>query len=293
MAEFWKSTPSYWCKFCSTYVKDTSIERKNHEASFKHQNNIQRSLRDLHKNKEREVRDQQRAKDEVARLNGLVEGKPMGQAKSGAILGLKDKGKASQSTGPKLGTAAQRKLQAEQLLALGVQLPEELKREVQGISSWEVVAERVIELEQDQERSLADIIKEEHDVKLDKSLFTSKGVHKRKATAVDDEADAEHGGQSTAWGSKFKHYPGQNSAEGEEQDLDALLNAVSKRKTERETREEMVEGEKGVKREADDPGTAPSLNAVPDVNDAGKTIKQEERENEVPAVIFKKRKVKK
>ena len=72
MAEYWKSTPSYWCKFCSIYVRETPIERKNHEASAKHQNNIQRSLRDLHKNKEREDRDKQRAKDEVARLNGVL-----------------------------------------------------------------------------------------------------------------------------------------------------------------------------------------------------------------------------
>ena len=134
MSEYWKSTPSYWCKFCETYVRDTAGERKNHESTGKHQNNIQRSLRDLHKKQEREQRDQQRAKDEVARLNGLVGGKEGQAARTmSGIAGVRNLGKSSAPEPPKISAAAQRKAHAEQLVALGVELPEELKREVTGV----------------------------------------------------------------------------------------------------------------------------------------------------------------
>ena len=134
MAEYWKSTPSYWCKFCHTYVRDTSIERKNHEASGKHQNNIQRSLRELHKTKGREERDKQRAKDEVARLNGLVGGGEKGVSGPGiTFAGGSGKTAAVHAAPPQISAAAQRKTHAEQLAALGVELPDPLQREVTSV----------------------------------------------------------------------------------------------------------------------------------------------------------------
>src|ERR1700712_2474938 len=97
MSEYWKSTPSYWCKFCAIYVRDSGLERKNHEASAKHQNSIQRNLRELQKGKQREDRDKQRAVDEVARLNGLVSGggKAGSPGAAGGILGAKEVGKVT------------------------------------------------------------------------------------------------------------------------------------------------------------------------------------------------------
>lgn len=137
MASHWKSTPSYWCKFCFTYVRDTPIERKNHDSSAKHQNSIQRSLRELHKTKAREDRDKQRAKDEVARLNGLVGGGKSGTQRPGGanIIGATT---VAASSAPGYD-AAQRKAHAEKLVAMGVQLPDELKREVTGVGEWETV----------------------------------------------------------------------------------------------------------------------------------------------------------
>jgi hypothetical protein len=64
--------PKYWCKFCVTFVKDTKFERQQHEATGRHQGNIQRSLRGLHREQETEQRNKARAQAEVARLNGLV-----------------------------------------------------------------------------------------------------------------------------------------------------------------------------------------------------------------------------
>ncbi|KAJ4301833.1 hypothetical protein N0V90_003929 [Kalmusia sp. IMI 367209] len=72
MAEYWKSTPKYWCKFCRDYIKDTKFERQQHEATGRHQSNIQRSLKGLHREQAATERQKQRAKDEVARLNGRI-----------------------------------------------------------------------------------------------------------------------------------------------------------------------------------------------------------------------------
>lgn len=288
MAEYWKSTPSYWCKFCSIYVKDTGIERKNHETSAKHQNAIQRNLRELQKGKQREDRDQQRAKDEVARLNGLVNGQ--GSAKAGGsggekgILGVKEVGRAasSASTGPTLSASAQRKKHAEQLAAMGVELPEELKREVTGVGGWQTVSERVVEEEQ---QPWNGDIKNEEDNKEDVKDAMSRGVRKRKPEEGEEEEEQP---QKKAWGSKFRQYPGADGDGVEGEDLDALLSGVTAKKPKVEVKNEETEE---VKKEE---GEEKPLDAVPDVNASAANVKQEEgQEQTAPAVVFKKRKVKK
>ncbi|KAI7477333.1 hypothetical protein KC351_g8891 [Hortaea werneckii] len=292
MAEYWKSTPSYWCKFCAIYVRDTTIERKNHEASGKHQNNIQRNLRELQKGKQREDRDQQRAKDEVARLNGIVSGQGKGSGGGDAgetgILGVKDVGKApAASSGSTLSVSAQRKKHAEQLAAMGVELPEELKREVTGVGGWQTVSEKVVE--EEQPWSLSDI-KNEEDSKEDVRDAISRGVRKRKPQGEEDEEEVAPARK--AWGSKFRQYPGAASeGNGGGEDLDALLSGVTAKKPKTE----------GVKKEEDEhvkgeePAEDKPLDTIPDVNaPAAAPVKQEEGEEKAaPAVVFKKRKVKK
>ena len=289
MSEYWKSTPSYWCKFCHTYVRDTGLERKNHESSIKHQNNIQRSLRELHKGKEREDREKQRAKDEVARLNGLVGGQHGNSASTGTggkIIGIQS---VAAAPIPKANAAAQRKAHAEQLAALGVELPDELKREVTGVGGWQTVSEHVVEDDQAATgRSLADIIKQEGESKEDvkEEVALSRGVHKRKADEEEEEAEAAR--KRLAWGSKLKSYPGAIKDEGREEDLDALLSGVKKKP-------EVIEQEAGeadaVKREA----TTEREKSTSDVShvDASMPVKQDDDAEAVAPVMFKKRKVKK
>ncbi|KAI7505582.1 hypothetical protein KC367_g471 [Hortaea werneckii] len=292
MAEYWKSTPSYWCKFCAIYVRDTTIERKNHEASGKHQNNIQRNLRELQKGKQREDRDQQRAKDEVARLNGIVSGQGKGSGGGDAgktgILGVKDVGKApAASSGSTLSLSAQRKKHAEQLAAMGVELPEELKREVTGVGGWQTVSEKVVE--EEQPWSLSDI-KNEEDSKEDVRDAISRGVRKRKPQGEEDEEEVAPARK--AWGSKFRQYPGAASeGNGGEEDLDALLSGVTAKKP--KTEEVKKEEDEHVKGE--EPAEDKPLDTIPDVNaPAAAPVKQEEGEEKAaPAVVFKKRKVKK
>jgi hypothetical protein len=275
MASHWKSTPSYWCKFCSIYVRDTSIERKNHEASAKHQNNIQRSLRELHKGKEREERDKQRAKDEVARLNNLVGGKKVSVTPSAStgpkVTGLKDVTPATK-TQQAVPTYAQRKAQAEQLVALGVKLPPELEREFYGTGGWQTVSETVVENDVKGERSLADIIKGEEDSKDAAQAEINRGIHKRKA---DDEEEDTQPKQRKVWGSTKRTYPGSTGDDDDEQDLDVLLSGVGVKK---EVKSEGVKNE-GVKEEEDETEEKP-LDAIPDADAP-------------PTVVFKKRKGKK
>ena len=212
-------------------MRETPIERKNHESSIKHQNNIQRSLRELHKTKDRDERDKQRAKDEVARLNGLVGGKKAGQTSTtGGIIGAKVI--TGRSNGGKVYDAAQRKAHAEQLAAMGVQLPDELKKEVTGVGEWETVSTRVIdEGEAEAGNSLADILKQENIKKEESKEDVVKGVHKRKADEDEDVLGEEDGRRKkAAWGSRMKVYPGKDVEENDGQDLDALLSGVAKKK---------------------------------------------------------------
>ncbi|KAK4634272.1 hypothetical protein CLAFUW4_01018 [Fulvia fulva] len=309
MSEYWKSTPSYWCKFCSQYVRDTSIERKNHEASAKHQNNIQRSLRELHKNKEHETRDKQRAKDEVARLNGMVGGKA-GSAKSPAAASVVPAAKGPRTTAPAMTSAAQRKAHAEQLAALGVELPDELKKEVAGVGSYQVVNARSVEPAEggsvSVNRSLAEILAEakregqdtdnesKSAVKTEESVETlAKGVYKRKADNEDDDIrDEEAAPKRRAWGRNLKKYPGSHTNDDDTGDLDALLSGV-KRKPDHPKALPKNESE-AVKQEEGDDGME-MLQTIPDVErSAGDAReKQSSEAPTTPAVVFKKRKGKK
>lgn len=294
MSEYWKSTPSYWCKFCEIYVRDTAGERKNHEATGKHQNNIQRSLRNLHKNKEREERDQQRAKDEVARLNGLVDGKgATTTATKPGISGLRNLGKSSAPEPPKLSAAAQRKAHAEQLAALGVELPEELKREVTGVGGWQTVSSTVVDSSRSGSRSLADIKKEEEDIAAGSGAL-SKGVHKRKAEDDEDERDEEAAPKKKIWGNTFKTYPGAK-AEDEDDDLDALLSGVGKKPAQSSgnaaadeptsAAQVKTESGQGIKTETDPTEDATSATTKQEGDDDGAITAP-------PPVMFKKRKAK-
>ena len=273
-------------------MRETPIERKNHESSIKHQNNIQRSLRELHKTKERDERDKQRAKDEVARLNGLVGGKNGAKMmESGGIIGANVITGSSGSG--KVYDAAQRKAHAEQLAALGVQLPDELKKEVTGVGEWETVSTRVIdEGEAATGTSLADILKQES-IKEESKEDVVKGMHKRRADGDEDVlGEDEVRRKKAAWGSRMKAYPGKAVEEDDGQDLDALLSGLA-RKQQPATSEDGGEGQdagNGIKEEPPEPVDAAEV--APDVKaeDGGDA---EDGITAPPIPVFKKRKGKK
>ncbi|EAA28411.1 hypothetical protein GE21DRAFT_9246 [Neurospora crassa] len=159
MAEYWKSTPKYWCKHCSVFVRDTPLERRNHESTAKHQGAIKRSLRDLHRSADQEEREKERARREVERLNGVVSGSGSttprasgsGSGGAGQKGGHKPGGGGAGGAGPTGANAAavglseaDRQRQLEQLAELGVNIPTELRGSMALAGDWEVTNVRVV-----------------------------------------------------------------------------------------------------------------------------------------------------
>ncbi len=205
MSEYWKSTPKYWCKHCKTFVKDTKFEKTNHEATPKHQGNLKRFLRDLHKGHEREERDKQRAKDEVSRLNGIVAG-----SGSKAEGNPWERRPAVPAPSVLNATPADRKKQLAQLADLGVAVPEDFRKEMAMAGDWQTTSERVIYERTKKEEGDRDVKPEALNI----------GVRKRKFEGQEEEEEAGEAVVRRGWGAQVRAYPGTSS----EDDLDALLN---------------------------------------------------------------------
>ncbi|KAK2626774.1 hypothetical protein QTJ16_003949 [Diplocarpon rosae] len=293
MSEYWKSTPKYWCKHCKTYVRDTKFEKANHEATPKHQGNLKRFLRDLHREHEKDEKEKVRSKAEVERLKGLVSGGGSGPTTSSSSSSF---GRAPAQSIPKLqATEAQRKKQLAQLLELGVTLPDEFRSEMAMPGEWQVTSERIIEPE-GAER---------------KPETFALGVRKREVTEDEEELTEA---KKRRWGSTYRTHP----TEEEDFDLDALLNEASRKGKEPETqmdakdeakldpslpasstlRDEFIAQrhkpetvELGVpaviKREPSD-GEAKVVDSLPSMG----SVKQEGGEQSGSGIVFKKRKAK-
>ncbi|RAL12449.1 putative formin binding protein [Aspergillus homomorphus CBS 101889] len=225
MAEYWKSAPKYWCKQCKIFIRDTAFEKAQHEATGKHQGNLKRFLRDIHRNNEQQQREAQRAKSEVERLRQTVAGNAPSQDGSDAAAAPWRRG-----PGATAATAAakpqerpvsleERKRQMAQLADMGVAIPDEFRGEMALAGSWQTVSERVIDGGgEDGEGGKA---------------ARSVGVRKRKLEAgrgdggdeVDEEEiEAKREAErfvSRGWGSSVRRYPGADREE--DTDLDALL----------------------------------------------------------------------
>ncbi|MCJ1387516.1 hypothetical protein MMC18_000359 [Xylographa bjoerkii] len=214
MSEYWKSTPKYWCKHCKTYVRDTKLEKQNHDATPKHQGNIKRFLRDLHRGNERDEREKQRAKDEVARLNG----EPGSSKGSGPrdFPSRRTVTAVSSTSNERQLTPAERKQQMAKLAELGVAVPDEYRREVAMAGDWQVMSETLL-----QER----VKKEEEDADT-KPNGLNVGVRKRKLEGQEDEEEAVEPTTRRGWGSTLRTFPGTMDEDG---DLDVLLSTTSTR----------------------------------------------------------------
>ncbi|KAL3456291.1 hypothetical protein BJX64DRAFT_281467 [Aspergillus heterothallicus] len=201
MAEYWKSAPKYWCKQCKIYIRDTAFERTQHEATGKHQGNLKRFLRDIHRDNERSQRDSQRAKDEVERLRQSVSGKPSDKApwKSASTP------TASAAAPPRPVSVEERKKQMAQLAEMGVAIPDAYRGDMALAGDWQTVSEKVIRAGDEEEAKQPTL-----------------GVRKRKHDLDEEEEEAKREAEkfvSKGWGSATRRYPGAQ----EDEDLDALL----------------------------------------------------------------------
>lgn len=209
-------------------------------------------MRDLYRTKEHDDRDKKRAADELARINGIVDGRPA----------PKPVEKPTPRARPKPAEASfeERKQQMAQLAAMGVAVPQEFRSQMGQTGEWETVSTRRIEPEP----------KEEDDEKDSKSF-----VDRNRKYEDDFEADAVYRDPSRpsapqAIGSKRKAY---QIDDQKDVDIGALLGGPAKETQASSSRPtKKRESEPGIKREDSE--------EKPAVEDAA------------PAVFFKKLKKK-
>lgn len=209
MSEYWKSTPKYWCKFCEVYVRDTKLDKQQHEATGRHQGGIQRNLRELHKRQVQEDRENAANQRELDRIQAKVTGKPVPRS--------------TPTAAPVEATAtfADRKRQMEQLAAMGVAVPEEFRAEMAMTGDWQTTSYTRLN----------------RDTDADEPAYSGaiQGVHKRKAEDDEDaeaeaEAEAVSGkARKGAWGSRIRTM---KTDTNESFDFDQLLNDGQAKKEE-------------------------------------------------------------
>lgn len=122
------------------FVKDTPLSRKDHEASPKHQHALQRFLRELHRNKEKEAVAAENTKREAERLNNLDNPGYVPKPLARRAADLVEKKPAKTSS---FRSEEQKKKHLDELAALGVAMPESYRKEHAMAGDWETV--RVIE----------------------------------------------------------------------------------------------------------------------------------------------------
>ncbi|KAK6846171.1 hypothetical protein PG987_001359 [Apiospora arundinis] len=282
MSEYWKSTPKYWCKHCSVYVRDTKLERQNHESTGKHQGAIKRFLRDIHRGHENQEKEKERAKREIDRLNGVV-GTSSGASSSSATTS------APQASAQ--ATTAQRQKQWEQLADMGIDVPTELRGDMAMAGEWTVTNTKVID-----DTPKTD---ENGNVRVE---AVATGVRKRQKREGEDEEEEA----LQALFKKPKKWGRDTRRAEEDLDLDALLNGSLKQVE--PVKQEKVESKSDTAIKKEEEEKSPIKEESPE-NDHGipalakaeenltetTAIKAEETSAagvEGPAVVFKKRKPK-
>ncbi|TLD13057.1 uncharacterized protein PgNI_03576 [Pyricularia grisea] len=286
MAEYWKSTPRYWCKHCSMYVRDTKLERTNHEATGKHRGAVERALRDLHRGHEKQEKEKERARREIERLNGVVAGGDGDNKHKSGRSGAPGRAPPQEASSSS-SSREQRQAQLEQLAGMGVNIPDELRGQMAMAGEWTVTKTRVIDDGEGNES-------------------VARGVRKRELEKTEEEKEEENAvnglfKKPRRWGMDTRIAGGDDGGE-----LDALLSGSSfvvkgeKKEEEEESAESRVkveDTEKGPDLEQAQQEDKP--NVVKEEEDVVKKEPADEpsaphtaAELAAPAVVFKKRKPK-
>ncbi len=228
-------------------MRDTLFERKQHESTAKHQNNLKRFLRDVQNDHERGEREKQKAKAEVDRLNRLTgAGTAQPPPESLAPTFHRDK------TAPR--TADDQRRQWQQLADMGIQVPDHVRADMAMVGDWKATPKQRVE--EPAEESL------------------SVGIRKRKLDDDDDEEDQEVLkvlSKKKVWGRSLKALPGDS-----EDNLDALFS------TSVHLKKEMQDpGGIAPKRESPDTTSAADPAEAPD---EGGSTAQNMSDNQQPAL---------
>ncbi|KAI9021189.1 hypothetical protein DFJ74DRAFT_672188 [Hyaloraphidium curvatum] len=112
MADYWKSTPRHYCKYCNVWINDDKPSRSIHEGGNRHKKNVERFLGNLQRKDEEDKRE----KETVRRTMLEVERKAMkqfaadlsnpataGVGAGGSLLAASSAGKPGQPRGTKRG----------------------------------------------------------------------------------------------------------------------------------------------------------------------------------------------
>ncbi|PLB55112.1 hypothetical protein P170DRAFT_461059 [Aspergillus steynii IBT 23096] len=276
MAEYWKSAPRHWCKQCKIFIRDTPFEKTQHEATGKHQGNLKRFLRDIHRTNEHQQRETQRAKSEVERLRSAVSGSPADGA-SNAAAPWKRAPAAAPAPVEKSVSIEERKKQMAQLAEMGVAIPQEYRGDMALAGEWQTLSEKVV----------------------DGASTPSLGVRKRKHEEADEEEEeAKKEAErfvSKPWGSRTRQYPGAQ----DDTDLDALLASTKDiKKSKPSTSDAPAQGDDKEVSVAPEKGEAETVNPETETDQPSQTKEEslpeakKEPEEAAGGVVFKKRKPK-
>jgi hypothetical protein len=271
MSEHWKSTPKYWCKHCSTFVKDTPFEKKQHEETGRHQGQLKRFLRGIQNDHEKAAREQQNAKAEVDRLNKAVGGPATSAPAPSSSV------RPTVAARKPAASVADRQKQIQQLVDMGVAVPDEYRADAALAGNWKVMSQRKIE-----------------EPVIDETL--NKGVRKRKFEDQEEEEEAGETVVRRGWGSAIKRYPGDDN-----NDLEALLSSdllqkkeepeIVKKEDEPDAR---IGGRKAILAESAQSTNDGNEDTKVKIDDADDQLKSNLSDvpNEPPAPVFRKRRQK-
>lgn len=253
MSEYWKSTPKYWCKHCSTYVKDTPFEKKQHENTGKHQGSLQRFLNGIQKDHDRGEREKDKAKAEVERLNRVV-----GNSVTTGTPRPAPASSTSRASSSSTLSAADQKRQWAQLAEMGVAMPDSARAQLAVAGEWQTITRTPEEPTPDP---------------VDSKLST--GVHKRRRGSLEDTGEVTDRMRTHNWGTSKRIHPAEQTTRD---DIDALLAASVKRVSESAMPEADVTPESKV--EQDSPSTT---DATLKVEQQSCEIKREPGSGQLPA----------
>ena len=207
MSEPWRSVNRIHCDLCGATYRETEFETKQHKKSDRHQGAIEKSIRRTQQDKTKKEREAQKAKDEVARVNAIANGKPAPPARPKPTFNATSNGGGARSESDKMR-------QMKELAAMGVAVPKQYQKDMAVAGDWEAVSKKVVtkpiappvagangvktEVNGIKEEGEDDVKREDEDVGVEESYGVRKrrnsedlGWGRRKKVARYDDGDTD------------------------------------------------------------------------------------------------------
>lgn len=112
MSEYWVSKKRYFCKYCETYIADDAPSRQHHENGMRHKGSVERFIRGIYKAGEKQKKDSEEEKREMARVEQVcvdqlitTDGSMFSKAANAAFAQDVSAGLAKPGSGPVASTS--------------------------------------------------------------------------------------------------------------------------------------------------------------------------------------------